>query len=357
MLPWRRGKAELLQRLRAGGRGYPGGECGGVTALDGAVGRLGRVCGALRWRRGKASITATAPSHWVLYLGHAATLQSRGEGCADAAVARIWSRSEQGRSGSRMRMSISGQGLRLVSEATRGQGRRAGHLYLLHRLTYCAAGPRCPRLFCWIYRHEVKHKAVALRCHAALMSRADAARATALLLYQTSSAALADFQRLKRRDDARRQRLQSAAPPAPLRHRLLSRQCSYRPPADRSRTAPRLRAISEDAAGEEREGTGERESTGTGGEREEEDGCPGREGEEGDGGRDRRGAGGRGGSGRGGLRSPGLGLGGERERGAEQPGDLEPLMAGLSIAHHSRLRVAARLQPRDSGEVGQRDAG
>ncbi|XP_032887217.1 protein FAM43A [Amblyraja radiata] len=300
MLPWRRGKAELLQRLRAKRRGYPGSECGGrgegggLAALDSAV---GRVCGALRWRRGKASITADAPSHSVLYLGHAATLQSRGEGCADAAVARIWSRSEQGRSGSRMRMSISGQGLRLVAEA-RGQVRRPGHLYLLHRLTYCAAGPRCPRLFCWIYRHEVKHKAVALRCHAALMSRADAARAMALLLYQTSTTALADFQRLKRRDDARRQRHQPA-PPAPLRQ-LLNRQCSYRPPAERSRSAPRLRAISEDAAGEERE----------------------------------RGAG-------------------------EGDGDsgLEPLMAGLSIGHHSpRLRGVAR-PPATGGEVGQRDAG
>ncbi|XP_060098777.1 protein FAM43A [Heteronotia binoei] len=305
MLPWKRHKFELLappanasaaaaeeEEAAAGAaaeeRGAPQGQGGAGPAAASSEGALlRRVVGQLfgggggggggggRRRRQKFRVSREAPSYTVLYLGNATTLQAKGEGCTDAAVGRIWAKSEAGRLGAKMKLTIGPQGLRLApaaapepraggassSSSTAGPG---GHLYLLHRVTYCVADPRLPRLFAWVYRHEVKHKAVLLRCHAVLVSKAAKARAMALLLYQTSAAALADFRRLKRRADARRQQLLHAGPdalppPAPLRRLLLLRgsaanaAAAYKPPVERSRSAPRLGAITEDARGEQLE--------------------------------------------------------------------------------------------------------
>ncbi|XP_048361455.1 protein FAM43A [Sphaerodactylus townsendi] len=266
MLPWKRHKAAAL----AGGQEEPPGgaaaSAGGrpASALGArrpasALGRLGRLLGGRR-RRGTFRVSGEAPTFPALYLGNAPTLQAKGDGCTEAAVGRIWARSEAGRRGARMQLSVGPQGLRLAplpaDQEPQAAARPPGHLYLLHRLTYCAADPRLPRLFAWVYRHEGKHKAVLLRCHAALLPKAHQARALARLLYQTSAAALADFRRLKRRADARRQQqqqLQPAALPAPpLRHLLLRGPAgaAYKPPVERSRSAPRLGAISEDPRGE-----------------------------------------------------------------------------------------------------------
>lgn len=95
-----------------------------------------------------------------------------------------------------------------------------------------------------------------LRCHAVLVSKPEKAKAMALLLYQTSATALAEFKRLKRRDDARHQQQQligeQTIPLVPLR-KLLNGQCHYKPPVERSRSAPKLGSITEDLIGEEEE--------------------------------------------------------------------------------------------------------
>ncbi|XP_061490539.1 protein FAM43A [Rhineura floridana] len=294
MLPWKRHKFELLaadeekQRRRRrhhlpdpllsapplppppppSGKGYC--QASAVSLpCSAALGSLARACPAesalsrmgnlFRSRRKKFRVSSEAPTYTGLYLGNATTLQAKGVGCTDAAVGKIWAKSEAGRHGTKMKLTIGPQGIRLApsdADAT-----RPGHLYLLHRVTYCVADPRLPRLFAWIYRHEVRHKAVLLRCHAVLVSKAEKARAMALLLYQTSAAALAEFRRLKKRADARHQQLQQAGqgaggaiPLVPLRKLLLHGPgCCYKPPVERSRSAPKLGSITEDALGEELE--------------------------------------------------------------------------------------------------------
>ncbi|KAL8188339.1 UNVERIFIED_CONTAM: Protein fam43a [Gekko kuhli] len=284
MLPWKRHKFELLaaaaaageEEAAAAGGGKGQGKAGGLPSPLGSLGPracppegpLSRVGQLFRGKRQKFRVSREAPTYTVLYLGNATTLQAKGEGCTDAAVGRIWAKSEAGRLGAKMKLTIGPQGLRLAPAAAAphapdaAAAARPGHLYLLHRVTYCVADPRLPRLFAWVYRHEVKHKAVLLRCHAVLVSKAEKARAMALLLYQTSAAALAEFRRLKRRADARRQQLQQAGPAAdaarpllPLRRLLLLHgpAAAYKPPVERSRGAPKLGSITEDALGEELE--------------------------------------------------------------------------------------------------------
>lgn len=266
MLPWKKNKFELIEEdKQSKPKAYAVSlHCSALSTLakgcpESALSRVGSM---FKSRRKKIRITAEDPSYTVLYLGNATTLQSRGEGCTDAAVAKIWAKSGLGRQGSRMRLTVSAQGLRMVHAEDR-QPPRPGHLYLLHRVTYCVADPRLPRVFAWVYRHEMRHKAVMLRCHAVLVSRPEKARAMALLLYQTSAAALQEFKRLKRRDDARHQQQQlllggagaeqTGVPLVPLRKLLLHGQCCYKPPVERSRSAPKLGCIAEDVRGEEEE--------------------------------------------------------------------------------------------------------
>ncbi|KFP00481.1 Protein FAM43A, partial [Calypte anna] len=189
---------------------------------------LHRVGSMFRSKRRKFRVTSEDPTYTVLYLGNATTIQSKGEGCTDLAVCKIWSKSEAGRQGTKMKLTISAQGIRMAHAEDKG----------------------------WIYRHELKHKAVMLRCHAVLVSKPEKAKAMALLLYQTSATALAEFRRLKKRDDARHQQQQlvgeQSIPLVPLR-KLLNGQCCYKPPVERSRSAPKLGSITEDLLGEEQE--------------------------------------------------------------------------------------------------------
>lgn len=219
-------------------------------------GALSRVGSMFRSKRKKLHITSEDPTYTVLYLGNATTIQARGEGCTDLAVGKIWSKSEAGRQGTKMKLTVSAQGIRMVHAEERAL-RRPGHLYLLHRVTYCVADARLPKVFAWVYRHELKHKAVMLRCHAVLVSKPEKAQAMALLLYQTSANALAEFKRLKRRDDARHQQQELVGahtiPLVPLRKLLLHGPCCYKPPVERSRSAPKLGSITEDLLGEQQE--------------------------------------------------------------------------------------------------------
>ncbi|XP_030631371.1 protein FAM43A-like [Chanos chanos] len=218
---------------------------------ESALNRIGRM---FKSKRRKFDISAEDPTYTVLYLGNSTTIQSKGEGCADVAISKIWNKSEMGRNGTKMRLTISSQGIRMVH--TDEKAKKPGHMYLLHRVTYCVADSRLPKIFAWIYRHEIKHKAVMLRCHAVLVSKPEKAKAMALLLYQTSATALAEFQRLKRREDARHQQQliigEQTIPLVPIR-KLMNGQCLYKPPVERSRSAPKLGSITEDSIGEEEE--------------------------------------------------------------------------------------------------------
>ncbi|MXQ90393.1 hypothetical protein E5288_WYG011177 [Bos mutus] len=245
MLPWKKHKFELLAEAPPRQASKPKGYA--VSLHYSALSSLARACpeGALsrvgsmfRSKRKKLHITSEDPTYTVLYLGNATTIQARGDGCTDLAVGKIWSKSEAGRQGTKMKLTVSAQGIRMVHAEERAL-RRPGHLYLLHRVTYCVADARLPKVFAWVYRHELKHKAVMLRCHAVLVSKPEKAQAMALLLYQTSANALAEFKRLKRRDDARHQQQELVGahtiPLVPLRKLLLHGPCCYKPPVERSR--------------------------------------------------------------------------------------------------------------------------
>ncbi|XP_006873190.1 PREDICTED: protein FAM43A [Chrysochloris asiatica] len=263
MLPWKKHKFELLAEAPPRQASKPKGYA--VSLHYSALSSLARACpeGALsrvgsmfRSKRKKLHITSEDPTYTVLYLGNATTIQARGDGCTDLAVGKIWSKSEAGRQGTKMKLTVSAQGIRMVHAEERSL-RRPGHLYLLHRVTYCVADSRLPKVFAWVYRHELKHKAVMLRCHAVLVSKPEKAQAMALLLYQTSANALAEFKRLKRRDDARHQQQELVGahtiPLVPLRKLLLHGPCCYKPPVERSRSAPKLGSITEDLLGEQQE--------------------------------------------------------------------------------------------------------
>lgn len=258
MLPWKKSKFDLIQEdKQSKQKGYAVSlNYSALTSFAKSCpeSALNRVGSMFKSKRKKVRITSEDPTYTVLYLGNATTIQSRGDGCTDVAVSKIWGKSELGKHGTKMRLTVSAQGIRMVH--VDDKARRPGHLYLLHRVTYCVADPRLPKVFAWVYRHEMKHKAVMLRCHAVLVSKPEKAKAMALLLYQTSATALAEFKRLKRRDDARHQQQQligeRTIPLVPLR-KLLNGQCCYKPPVGRSRSAPKLGSITEDLLGEEQE--------------------------------------------------------------------------------------------------------
>ncbi|XP_078281224.1 protein FAM43B [Rhinoraja longicauda] len=254
MLPWRRSKAlladEAAERRRKASKGW--------LPYRSLLASLARVCpglcpewrlaGAFRSRRRTVQLSRDIPSHSVRYLGNAVTLRAKGEGCTDQVVAKIWARSEQGATGARMQLTISQYGIRLCP-AGASSSDHSGHLYLLRRITHCGADGRRPKVLAWVYRHQVKNKAVLLRCHAVRLSKADTASDLARLVLTTSSSAFSDYKRLKRLEDARRRQRErlgdSALPLAPLR-RLLNAHCPYREAAQGGREPGRLGVIAED---------------------------------------------------------------------------------------------------------------
>ncbi|XP_036386645.1 protein FAM43B-like [Megalops cyprinoides] len=273
MLPWRRSKFVLTEEET---RSKPKSLSVGATYWS-IITSLVRSCpdllperpfrqlaGAFRTRRRKVELNKEEPVYTVHYLGSTVTLTAKGEGCAEEAVGKIWSRSDYGGHGTRMKLSVGPQGLRLGPGGDRGS-KRPCHIFLLHRITYCAPDARRPKILAWVYRHQAKNKAVVLRCHAALVSGSEKARAAALTLNQASASAFGEFKRLQRQSDVRRARRQllgeDVIPPAPLR-RLLNGQCPYRPPADAPHSASQLGPIAEEEEEEEEEKE-EEESGGT----------------------------------------------------------------------------------------------
>ncbi|XP_042335513.1 protein FAM43B [Sceloporus undulatus] len=263
MLPWRRNKFVLVedgngQKSKGKSLG-PGLSYGSLLANlirscpdlwpECPLQRLGNVfCG----KRQKVELNKDDPTYTVWYLGNAVTLQAKGEGCTDDAVEKIWAKSEFGAQSTKMKLTLGPHGIRM-NPSEKG-ARRPSHAYLLHRITYSGANRRRPKVFAWVYRHQVKNKAVVLRCHAVLLSKAEKATAMSLLLGQTSCSAFNEFKRLKRQSDSRHvhQELLGNAiiPLVPLR-KLLNCKCPYRPPPERNRSAPRLSSIQEEEEEEE----------------------------------------------------------------------------------------------------------
>lgn len=142
-----------------------------------------------------------------------------------------------------MQLTVSGGGLKAT---TKDHGLTE---YWAHRLTTCAAPTQFPRLFCWVYRHEGRRLRHELRCHAVLCASTTVAKQIETELKESLALALLEFKRDKiSRQNARLSLANSVYenPTIPRRKILLSTGShNYKPPLERSKSAPKLTSIEE----------------------------------------------------------------------------------------------------------------
>ncbi|XP_017784797.1 PREDICTED: uncharacterized protein LOC108568307 [Nicrophorus vespilloides] len=199
----------------------------------------------LRLKRcASATISQPDPTYKVAYLGNVVTGWAKGEGCVEKPLATLWRNyTQSSRPDVRMQLSVSGGGLKAT---TRDHGLTE---YWAHRLTTCAAPSQFPRLFCWVYRHEGRRLRHELRCHAVLCPSASVARQIEAKLKESLALALTEFRRDKiSKQNARLSLVNSVYenPTIPRRKILLSTgSTNYRPPLERSKSAPKLTMIEE----------------------------------------------------------------------------------------------------------------
>ncbi|XP_064212990.1 protein FAM43A [Tribolium castaneum] len=199
----------------------------------------------LRLRK-SASVTISLPdpTYRVAYLGNVVTGWAKGDGCVEKPLATLWRNyTQSSRPDVRMQLTVSSGGLKAT---TKDHGLTE---YWAHRLTTCSAPAQFPRLFCWVYRHEGRRLRHELRCHAVLCPSAAIARLIETQLKQALALALAEFKRDKiSRQNARLSLVNSVYdnPTIPRRKILLSTGShNYKPPLERSKSAPKLTSIEE----------------------------------------------------------------------------------------------------------------
>ncbi|TRY71336.1 hypothetical protein DNTS_016576 [Danionella cerebrum] len=256
MLPWKRSKFVLVERDSKSKHKSLG---AGLT-YNSLLSTLLKSCPDLvpecpfHWlgsvfhsKRQKVELNKEEPTYTVRYLGSVVTIVAKGEDCTQEAVAKIWTRCNYGEQSAKMKLTVGSHGIRI--SADKSGKKKPVYLYSLNRITYCTTDPFRTKIFAWIYRHQVKNKAVVLRCHAVLLAKAEKARALALSLYQNATSAFTEFKRLKRQSDSRhcQQQLlgEDIVPLVPLR-RLLNGQCHYQPPAEKPGSVVRLSSITEE---------------------------------------------------------------------------------------------------------------
>lgn len=167
-----------------------------------------------------------------------------GDGCVEKPLATLWRNyTQSSRPDVRMQLTVSSGGLKAT---TKDHGLTE---YWAHRLTTCAAPAQFPRLFCWVYRHEGRRLRHELRCHAVLCPSTAIAKLIETQLKQALALALAEFKRDKiSKQNARLSLVNSVYenPTIPRRKILLSTGShNYKPPLERSKSAPKLTSIEE----------------------------------------------------------------------------------------------------------------
>lgn len=129
--------------------------------------------------------------------------------------------------------------------------------YWSHRVTYCASPPHYPKLFCWVYRHEGKKLKHELRCHAVLCTKESVSKKITEELQVKLKQALVEFKKDRISKQNARLSLANSVyenPSMPRRKILLSvGATNYRPPLERSKSAPKLGAIEEMCSEEDEE--------------------------------------------------------------------------------------------------------
>ncbi|XP_065086395.1 uncharacterized protein LOC135708320 [Ochlerotatus camptorhynchus] len=210
---------------------------------------LGRL-----WRRNSHSIEISRPDpeFKVSYLGNVLTGWAKGEGCVEKPLATLWRNyTQNSKPDVLMKLCLCPSGLKAT---TRQHGLTE---YWSHRITYCTAPKNYPRVFCWIYRHEGRKLKHEFRCHAVICSKESVAKEISTTLKENLAKALQEFKRDKlNRQNARLSLANSVYdnPSMPRRKIMLSVGANnYRPPLERSKSAPKLMAIEEMIAEEDEE--------------------------------------------------------------------------------------------------------
>ncbi|XP_068157499.1 uncharacterized protein [Drosophila tropicalis] len=212
---------------------------------------LTRSLGKLWWKRTHSvEISTPDPEFKVSYLGNVLTGWAKaGEGCVEKQLNTLWRNyTQHSKPDVIMRIKVCASGLKAT---TRQHGLTE---YWSNRITYCCAPKNYPRVFCWIYRHEGRKLKHELRCHAVLCSKEKIAQDICETLKENLESALREFKREKILKQNARLSLANAVydnPSLPRRKIMLSvGGNNYRPPLERSKSAPKLMAI-EEAIGEE----------------------------------------------------------------------------------------------------------
>lgn len=200
---------------------------------------LGRL-----WRRRSVTITEYDPTYKVVYLGNVLTGWAKGDGCVEKPLCTLWKNyTSSTKPNVHMKVTVTQSGLKAV---TKEHGLTE---YWSHRVTYCAAPAEFPKIFCWVYRHEGRKLKQELRCHAVLCSKESIPRRMVTQLNSRLLQALNEFKRDKlSRQNARLSLANSVYenPSLPRRKILLSTgPHNYRPPLERSKSAPKLMSIEE----------------------------------------------------------------------------------------------------------------
>ncbi|KAG5681682.1 hypothetical protein PVAND_011095 [Polypedilum vanderplanki] len=198
----------------------------------------------LRRNHSSVEISPPDPEYKVLYLGNVLTGWAKGDACIEKPLATLWRNYTQNNKPEvLMRLRVCPSGLKAT---TRQHGLTE---YWSHRITFCSAPTSYPKIFCWIYRHEGRKLKHELRCHAVICSKEALCQEIALQLKQNLAIALREFKRDKINKQNARLSLANAAddnPSMPRRKILLSTGANnYRPPLERSKSAPKLFSIEE----------------------------------------------------------------------------------------------------------------
>ncbi|XP_037076408.1 protein FAM43A-like [Pollicipes pollicipes] len=200
------------------------------------------------WKKRTVTITEEDPTFKTVYLGNTVTQWAKGAGSVDKPLATLWRNYCQStKPDIEMRVTVAVSGLKAT---TREHGLTE---YWSHRVTYAFAHPSYPKVFCWVYRHEGRKMKPELRCHAVLCSSEAKARLMQRQLTERLHQALVEFRKEKQlRQNARLSVVSVLYPGAPRRKVVLTNGgANYRPPLERSKSAPKLSSIEEDRLGEE----------------------------------------------------------------------------------------------------------
>ncbi|RWS29823.1 protein FAM43A-like protein [Leptotrombidium deliense] len=196
------------------------------------------------WNKKTLKITDYDPVYKVVYLGNVLTPWAKGEGVIDKPMATLWKNYVSNvKHEINMKVTICNSGLKAI---TREHGLTE---YWANRITYCGTHPNYPKVFCWIYRHEGRKMKQELRCHAVLCEKESKVQQMADELNERLINALQEYRREKKvRQNARLSLANSCQeiPVIPLRKQLLIKGlANFRPPLERSKSAPKLTSIEE----------------------------------------------------------------------------------------------------------------